>query len=154
MFGVKRREFITLLGGSAVAWPLAARAQQADRMRRIAVWDNHAEDDSLTKAELASFREALVMGGRTHDPHRLSLYRRQSRSVSSTCERTGCAETRPDRRTIDTCYRSATARYQRDSSCVCQRVGSDRIGVCRQLGAARRQSHRSDAVRGWHHGEV
>jgi hypothetical protein len=55
---VKRRDFIALIGGVA-AWPLTARAQQAERMRRVAVLMADAEDDPGVKARLAAFREGL-----------------------------------------------------------------------------------------------
>src|SRR3954470_21690907 len=56
---VKRRDFITMLGGAAAGWPLAARAQQPDRMRRIGVLSNIAEDDPQMKARFGAFRQAL-----------------------------------------------------------------------------------------------
>ncbi len=55
---MRRREFITLLGG-ALAFPLAARAQQAGRMRRIAVMMNNAEGDPEGEARAAALRQGL-----------------------------------------------------------------------------------------------
>jgi putative ABC transport system substrate-binding protein len=60
---MKRREFITLLGGAAVAWPLAARAQRAERIRRIGVLMSTTPDDAEGQARIAAFLKGLQQSG-------------------------------------------------------------------------------------------
>src|SRR5262249_36084057 len=61
---MKRRDVIMLIGGAAVAWPLAARAQQ-QRMRRIGVLDTLAADDALAQARNGAFLQGLQQAGWT-----------------------------------------------------------------------------------------
>ena len=60
---MRRREFITLLGGAAAAWPLAARAQQRERMRRVGVLMHLAADDPEGQSRVAAFLQGLQEAG-------------------------------------------------------------------------------------------
>ena len=59
-----RRDFITLLGGAATAWPLGARAQQAERVRRIGILTSGATaDDPDGRVRTSAFRQGLQQSG-------------------------------------------------------------------------------------------
>jgi putative tryptophan/tyrosine transport system substrate-binding protein len=62
---MRRREFITLLGGTTAVWPLAVRAQQGERIRRVSVLMGYAESDPAVQSYLAAFRGALAKLGWT-----------------------------------------------------------------------------------------
>jgi putative ABC transport system substrate-binding protein len=72
---MNRRDFITLLGGAAGAWPLAARAQQPERMRRIGLMTSYAENDPKTFSSVTALRQGLLQLGWTEGRNILLEYR-------------------------------------------------------------------------------
>jgi putative ABC transport system substrate-binding protein len=56
---MQRREFILLVGGAAAVWPLAAHAQQPERVRRVGVLSGSAADDQDSQVRLAAFQQWL-----------------------------------------------------------------------------------------------
>src|SRR5262245_4082560 len=60
---IRRREFITLLGGTVAAWPLAARAQPSERVRRVGVLTGIVEADAEGQARFSAFRNAMDQAG-------------------------------------------------------------------------------------------
>ena len=146
---MKRREFIMLLGGAAAMWPLAARAQQPERMRRIAVLMNLAESDPEGQARIAAFREGLAKLGWTEGRDVQIEYRwfagEQERARAYAAE---LVQFKPD--VIFAGTAPLLAALQRETRSLpvvfAQSLRSGRRGVRRKLGTARQQYHRVRSV--------
>src|SRR2546429_104985 len=64
---MRRRDFISVLSGVAVAWPIVAWAQQAERTRRIGVLMSNSKDDPLAQVRVSAFRQGLAEWGWIED---------------------------------------------------------------------------------------
>jgi putative ABC transport system substrate-binding protein len=83
---MRRRDFITLFGGAAAAWPLAARAQQGERMRRIGVLMNLAADDPETQRRMTAFVQGLQQLGWTNGRNVRIDYRCTGGDATRACD--------------------------------------------------------------------
>ena len=96
MSGMGRREFITLVGGAAVAWPLAARAQQPEGVRRIGVLMNLPRTIAESQTRIAALLQGLQQLGWTDGRNcgSISLGRRRCDAIRSSCGGIGRAGAR------------------------------------------------------------
>ena len=147
---MNRREFMTLLGGTAVAWPLAARAQQGERMRRIGVFSGGSASDPEVRPRIAAFVQGLAQLGWT-DGRNVRIDYRWGEGNADTIRKTAVelVALAPD--VILTPGGPALEwLLQATAHCadrVCDRHRSGRLRLCREPGAAGRQRYRLYAVR-------
>ena len=147
---IGRREFITLLGGAAAAWPLAARAQQPERMRRIGVLLPAAADDAEFQARVGAFLQGLALLGWTIGRNvRIDTRWATANAAEIRRHAAELAALAPDvilaHGSLDRGAVAAGDPHRADR--VRDRRRSGRRRLRRQPGAAGRQRHRFHAVR-------
>jgi hypothetical protein len=143
-----RREFITLLGGAAAAWPGAARGQRSER-RLIGILTTLAESDAFGQSSLASFREALQKLGRTAAMFGSRFAGLGGRAVAAEIrQRSRCAAARPHSRVEHALHGSIAAANPHDSNHFPSRLRSGRQRLRSKFFEARRQRHRVHQYRG------
>ena len=142
---MRRRDFIKTVAGSAVAWPLAARAQQPDRMRRIGVLMGFAESDREGQAFVAAFREGLQKLGWAEGRNIRIDYRWTALDkalIQQFVEGTRCAAARPHSYAKHARHRGAATTNTYHPHRFRARCRSDRQRLRREFSAAGRQRHR------------
>ena len=141
---ISRRQFISLLGGAAAAWPVAARGQQAERMRRIGVLMGGAETDPEQGKRIGAFRQVLRglgwIEGRniTIDSHYTAGEAARTQTLAKEL-----IERQPEVILAATTGRRRSPQsYAHIAHRVRRRLRSGRQRVCREPAPARRQCHR------------
>ena len=137
---IRRREFITLLGGAALTCPMAARAQQSEQQRRIGVLINLAPDDPEGRARLTAFAQALEQLGWS-DGHNLRIDTRWARANDIHKHAAELALLAPDILLAANGTRDRGTLAAGDSHFadrICERHRPGRRWFCRELGAAGR----------------
>jgi len=115
-----RREFISLLGGAAAAWPLAAQAQQPGRMRRVGVLMAFDENDPEAKAYLSGFTQGLAELGWTDGRNlRMDVRWAAGRPNADVRERVARPATRRHSRAWNSSDRCIPAGDADDPDCIC-----------------------------------
>ena len=150
MSGMRRRDFISLLGGTAVGWPLTVRAQQPERMRRIGALIGFAETDSYGQASANAFRQGLEqlgwVEGRKYSS-RLPLCRSRPDTLQNLCGRIGWPASGCDLGGRNSGYSGVAANDPHHSNCLCSHRRSRWTRLCAEPRAARRQYHRVRRLR-------